>query len=65
VEDGVLRDAEGRPFAFEILLAQGQAEVQAIVASMPRRCAGWASRCASPPWTPRNIPSAPTSTTST
>nr|WP_238381094.1 extracellular solute-binding protein [Alkalilacustris brevis] len=31
VQDGVLRNAEGRPFEFEILLAQGAAETQAIV----------------------------------
>jgi peptide/nickel transport system substrate-binding protein len=32
VERGVLHDAEGRPVEIEVLLAQGQAEVQAIVA---------------------------------
>ncbi len=30
VEDGVLRDGSGAPFAFEILLQQGSAETQAI-----------------------------------
>lgn len=31
VVDGVLRDAAGQPFAFEILLQQGAAETQAVV----------------------------------
>lgn len=31
VEDGVLRNSAGQPFEFEILLAQGAAETQAIV----------------------------------
>ena len=30
VEDGVLRDGDGRPFEFELLLVQGAAETQAV-----------------------------------
>lgn len=32
VQNGVLRDAQGAPFVFEVLLAQGAAETQSIVA---------------------------------
>ncbi len=64
--DGALRDAQGKPFEFEVLDdTSGSARWEPIMAQYQRSFRSSASRSAIAPWTSRSIRSASTRSTST
>jgi peptide/nickel transport system substrate-binding protein len=65
VQDGVMKNAAGEPFAFEILLTQGANEPQQIVDIFAGALSRLGIRPGSPRSTARSSPSARTPSTST